>query len=91
MLSRHPILHKIEDLADSPLIPALLEKVYAETDPVIMKVGAISPFETHEFQLLSAAVQGDAEIRKRTGAVPPDAYREPNRARPYPVRHSRTD
>ncbi|KAH9942146.1 uncharacterized protein BXZ73DRAFT_41217 [Epithele typhae] len=33
----HPVLHKIEDLADSPLIPALLEKVHRESDPALLK------------------------------------------------------
>ncbi|TFK87571.1 hypothetical protein K466DRAFT_490610 [Polyporus arcularius HHB13444] len=32
----HPILRKIEDFADSPLVPALLEKVHLETDPVML-------------------------------------------------------
>ena len=36
----HPILRKIEDFADSPLVPALLEKVHLESDPVILKVSA---------------------------------------------------
>ncbi|RPD57707.1 hypothetical protein L227DRAFT_594590 [Lentinus tigrinus ALCF2SS1-6] len=33
----HPILRKIEDFADSPLVPALLEKVHLESDPVMLK------------------------------------------------------
>ncbi len=37
-LHRHPILRKIEDFADSPLVPALLEKVHLETDPVMLTV-----------------------------------------------------
>ena len=35
--NRHPILRRIEDLADSPLIPALLEKVHTESDPSLLK------------------------------------------------------
>ena len=38
----HPILRKIEDFADSPLVPALLEKVHLESDPVMLKVSAPS-------------------------------------------------
>ena len=33
----HPILRKIEDLADSPLVPALLEKIHTESDPALLK------------------------------------------------------
>ncbi len=32
-------MQRVEDLADSPLIPALLEKVHLEADPALMKVG----------------------------------------------------
>ena len=37
------MLHKLEDLADSPLIPALLEKVHAESDHALMKVSDFGP------------------------------------------------
>ena len=35
-------MRRIEDLADSPLVPALLEKVHLETEPAMMTVGAPS-------------------------------------------------
>ena len=34
----HPVLYKLEDIADSPLIPALLEKVHTESDKTLLKV-----------------------------------------------------
>ena len=33
-------MRRIEDLADSPLVPALLEKVHLETDPAMLTVSA---------------------------------------------------
>ena len=38
LVERHPVLRRIEDLADSPLVPALLEKVHLESDPILLKV-----------------------------------------------------
>ncbi|EJF56819.1 hypothetical protein DICSQDRAFT_70665 [Dichomitus squalens LYAD-421 SS1] len=32
----HPIMRRIEDLADSPLVPTLLEKVHLETDDTLL-------------------------------------------------------
>ncbi|KAI0753151.1 hypothetical protein C8Q80DRAFT_1097241 [Daedaleopsis nitida] len=37
MFGVHPIMHKLEDLADSPLVPALLEKVTKDSDVALME------------------------------------------------------
>ena len=37
-------MRRIEDLADSPLVPALLEKVHLESDPAMLTVSA--PFKS---------------------------------------------
>lgn len=38
MLNRHPIMKRLEDFEDSPLLPALLIKVHEEADKVLMDV-----------------------------------------------------
>ncbi|KAI0767107.1 hypothetical protein C8Q74DRAFT_1203421 [Fomes fomentarius] len=43
----HPILHKIEDFADSPLVPALLERVHIDSDPALLKYKG-----THKYDAL---------------------------------------
>ncbi|PIL33533.1 hypothetical protein GSI_04156 [Ganoderma sinense ZZ0214-1] len=45
----HPIMRRIEDLADSPLVPALLEKVHLESDTALMTYKAAGKY--HEMLL----------------------------------------
>ncbi|KAI1791192.1 hypothetical protein LXA43DRAFT_889743 [Ganoderma leucocontextum] len=40
----HPIMRRIQDLADSPLVPALLEKVHTESDPALLKYKAAAKY-----------------------------------------------
>ncbi|KAI0741071.1 hypothetical protein C8Q76DRAFT_765525 [Earliella scabrosa] len=41
----HPVMRKIEDMADSPLVPALLEKVHLEADEALMKYKCSDKYE----------------------------------------------
>lgn len=38
MWYRHPVLKRMEDLADNPLVPALLAKIHTDSDETLMKV-----------------------------------------------------
>lgn len=55
MLNRHPIMKRLEDFEDSPLLPALLIKVHEEADKVLMDV-------RHIYRTL-AVLSTDSETR----------------------------
>ena len=40
VLGRHPVLKRMEDLADNPLVPALLAKIHTDSDETLMKVAS---------------------------------------------------
>ncbi len=86
-------MRRIEDLADSPLVPALLEKVHLETDSTLLTVSAstypcqfATATDSDGCELISNLVQGGGQVPRDAAAVPARAHREPDRAGPDHVR-----
>ncbi|KAI0753138.1 hypothetical protein C8Q80DRAFT_1097643 [Daedaleopsis nitida] len=57
----HPILRRIEDLADSPLIPSLLEKVHTESDPAFLKYKSTHKYDEILLPYLKELTKGQLE------------------------------
>ncbi|KAI0767115.1 hypothetical protein C8Q74DRAFT_1203340 [Fomes fomentarius] len=57
----HPIMQRVQDLADSPLIPALLEKVHLEADPALMKYKFAHKYEPRLLPYLRELTQSQID------------------------------
>jgi hypothetical protein len=64
----HPVMARLGDFADAPLLPALIERVHREADPVLMKVRLLD--SRRGVVLIEFAVQTRAQVRRTGVAVP---------------------
>ncbi|KAH9911195.1 uncharacterized protein B0H18DRAFT_1129044 [Fomitopsis serialis] len=45
MFGVHPVLKRMEDLADNPLVPALLAKIHTDSDEMLMKYKSVAKYQ----------------------------------------------
>ncbi|KZT72269.1 hypothetical protein DAEQUDRAFT_27471 [Daedalea quercina L-15889] len=45
MFGVHPVLKRMEDLADNPLVPALLAKIHTDSDETLMKYKSVAKYQ----------------------------------------------
>lgn len=84
---RHPIMKRLADFEDSPLVPALLAAVHTESEKRLMDVST-TPLDVTSCSLLTLVVQTRSSLSRENDALSTTDARETDCAGSYQVRKS---